>query len=306
MARPWSGTCEAPTARRLREWIALLRLHAYAAERYQARLTVKVCRAVEDDIRRHEGVELFGLRMLDLGGGQMLRKALYFANMNDVVVLSHETIPRLRRPLDYVATYRHEGIERVAKTLFRRLSGADRVFRRSLARELGVRRLRIPEVRVSDLSQIPLPNNHVDFAYAMVTFEHVAEPAPALAEVVRVLRPGGVAHVRAQLWTSEGGAHDPRALSGRRGGLAYWPHLRPQHEHEVLASTPVNRMRLAEWVSLFRAALPGARIVLFSTDRARRAIELTRLRAVGELAEFDDEELLTSSVAAVWQKPMLP
>jgi SAM-dependent methyltransferase len=42
-----------------------------------------------------------------------------------------------------------------------------------------------------DICALPLPDRSVDFVYARLLFQHLADPLLALAEVRRVLRPGG-------------------------------------------------------------------------------------------------------------------
>jgi SAM-dependent methyltransferase len=47
------------------------------------------------------------------------------------------------------------------------------------------------EFHLADLHRLPLPDRHVDLVVCALSLTHVPELAPALAEFVRVLRPGG-------------------------------------------------------------------------------------------------------------------
>ncbi len=94
-----------------------------------------------------------------------------------------------------------------------------------------------------------------------------------------------------------------RVLSGNRGDLPYWSHLRPQHRDRVRESVYLNRIRLSEWRQIFEESLPGATIILPDPKDSGNAELLARLRQEGELSEYTDEELLTVAVRAMWKKP---
>jgi ubiquinone/menaquinone biosynthesis C-methylase UbiE len=55
--------------------------------------------------------------------------------------------------------------------------------------------------------ELPFPNASFDVAYAHQVFQHLREPAAALGEMLRVLRPGGLVAIREVDW----------------GTVAYWP-----------------------------------------------------------------------------------
>ena len=68
----------------------------------------------------------------------------------------------------------------------------------------GLTNLRYDEASVY---QLPYPDASFDVAYAHQVFQHLREPAKALREVLRVLKPGGLVAVRDVDW----------------GTAAYWP-----------------------------------------------------------------------------------
>src|ERR1700733_5788477 len=47
-------------------------------------------------------------------------------------------------------------------------------------------------VHVGLLEQLHFPNNHYDFVVMWHVLEHISDPRPILAEVARILRPGGI------------------------------------------------------------------------------------------------------------------
>ncbi len=64
---------------------------------------------------------------------------------------------------------------------------------RALAQSLGLTNVRF---EVGSLYELPFPDASFDAAFAGNVLEHLADPLPALREMRRVLRPGGVVGVR--------------------------------------------------------------------------------------------------------------
>lgn len=288
-------------AGRVTETVNLLRLHRQAGDNTR-RLVVDM-RRLESELLEREEVRLQGQRMLDLGCGQQLRHALYFAQRNRVLGVDAEAPPRRGDVRGYLDLAHRHGPLRAAKTAARRALGADGAVRRALADELQVGQLVEPTIRAMEIDNLLLSDASFDVVYSMSVFEHVRDPARCLGEAVRVLRPGGLAYLRVHQWTSDSGAHDPRIRSGRRGRIPHWAHLRDQHNHRVLSNAYVNRWRLADWRNVFGQYLPGFREQLFVKDIDSLTPALADLRAAGELPDYSDEELLTTGIAAVWRKP---
>jgi SAM-dependent methyltransferase len=74
----------------------------------------------------------------------------------------------------------------------------------------------------SEPDMVPLPDGSVDLVTAWSVFEHVREPAALLADIKRVLRPGGVLFIQVwPLYHSEHGSH-------------LWPWFDKPFQHHVL------------------------------------------------------------------------
>jgi len=73
--------------------------------------------------------------------------------------------------------------------------------------------------------------------------------------------PGGTMFVRLHRFTSDSGGHDTRIFSGRRGGLPFWTHLRPEFGQQVRSNAYLNRLQLDDWVRLFESRMHGCAVV---------------------------------------------
>lgn len=79
---------------------------------------------------------------------------------------------------------------------------------------------------LADAGALPLPDGAVDGAFCSNLLEHTPDPASVLAEIERVLRPGGWAYISWTNWYSPWGGHDmtPYHYLGPR--LGPWLYVR--------------------------------------------------------------------------------
>jgi SAM-dependent methyltransferase len=244
--------------------------------------------------------------VLVIGPGQHLSEVRYWAHQGSQVVgIDLNPPPSKPTPSHYYRMFRNEGAIRAVKTLGRRATGVDAAYVRGLERQLGSRARGTFTVLAMDAGRLGLRDDSFDLVYSRSVFEHLREPGRALGEIARVLKPGGVAHIALHLYTADSGAHDARILGGNRNGLPYWAHLRPRHHKSVKPNSYLNRLRLEEWRRIFASHWPECRIELRPSTSPLLKEALPQLRLAGELHDYSDEELLTVSVVARWQRPMV-
>ena len=286
---------------RLNEAVNLVRAHTAPVAPQVATLLERV-RRIEAEVSEKTGVSLKNLDFLEIGPGQGARYLKYFAVQNCAVGIDLDVVVDSLRPGALLAMLRVNGPLRTVKTAARKILGVDRRFDREMCRTLQVANLPKPRLLQMNAEQLAFPDGSFDFVFSCSTFEHLPNPARVLEEIQRVLRPGGVAYIMLHLFTSEGGAHDPRIIADRREAVPLWAHLRPEHEAKVESNSYLNRWRLAEWEELFRQKIPGVHLEHLADPRPERAAALAALRQSGELSQFSDEELLNNELVALWRR----
>jgi SAM-dependent methyltransferase len=261
-------------------------------------------RAIEAEADETLGIELSGLEMLDVGAGQLFLQASYFSLRNSVVGIDLDVIAHGFDLGSYLGVLRENGSKRFAKTAGRKLMLVDSRYRREMTRQLGVERLPVPELRQMDAANMAFPDGSFDFVYSIVVFQHLPDPGAVLAEMLRVLRPGGGVYVEVTLFTSPTGSLDVRALAGGRHDLQSWAHLQPSTGEEVRPNAYVSRFRLDDWRDLFERWMPGVTIrPVPQSDAERFEQEARSAWSRGQLTDYTLEDLLTNKIVVLWRKP---
>ena len=265
---------------------------------------IEEIREVESWVRECYGLDIHNLDVLEVGVGQLPRQIAYFARHNNATGIDLDVIPTDWRFWRYYEMFRSNGGKRLLKTIARKLFGMDRKFSRELRRALELDALPRPTLLTMDAEAVSFPDASFDFVYSFDVFEHLPNPGAVLKEIKRVLRPGACFVTGLHLYTSDSGYHDIRILSGERGDLPYWAHLRPRQAHRVTSAAYINQYTLQEWKQIFKSEMPGARFK-HQDDKGleSKRRELIKLREVGELNEYTDEELLVFRLFALWQMP---
>jgi SAM-dependent methyltransferase len=269
----------------------------------QAREMLAEVESSQSEMERALGGRLQDKDILIIGPGQQLVEMSFFARHNRVTGIDLDVISPHPSVREYLTMFRRNGSIRTLKTMVRKAMGYDRSLRREVERQ-GLTMDDDPTIVTMDAAAMTFPDGSFDCVFSHSCFEHLSEPGDVIRQVARVLRPGGLAHVDAHLYTSDSGCHDVRIFSGRRESIPPWAHLRPQCRHLVQPNSYLNEIRLSQWKALFSQHWPGAEFRLRpERDPAIRGA-LAPLRADGELTEYQDEELLSVYVVAEWVKPV--
>jgi SAM-dependent methyltransferase len=286
----------------LRETAGLYRLHSNDVGE-TVRSQINDIRQVESRINERVGLELRDRDVLEIGPGQFLSQMTYLACSNRVVGIDRDVIARGFGPFAYINMLRRNGVRRTVKTVGRKLMGVDREYESQLVSQLGLKRLPRLTVYQMDVCKMTFPARSFDFVYSRSVLHSLPNPAAAIDEIVRVLRPGGVAYVSIHPYTSETGCLDPRIYTARRNEIPAWAHLRPHLRGTIYEpNVYLNKLRLPDWRGLFASKMIGLECILAPSGKAS-AEAAKSLQSQGELTEYSLEELLTGQFVALWQKP---
>jgi SAM-dependent methyltransferase len=248
---------------------------------------------------------LRGVKALEIGHGQMPMAAAFLATRgNEVHGVDLDVLPSGLWDLPgYFALARTNGMSRALKTAAREVMGINRAMRAEFVRQAGLRTWPRLHLRQGSATRLPFPSGSFDFAYSFHVLEHIDDPALAVDEAVRVLRPGGALFFVFPHYAQANALHDMRWITGAPGAPLPWAHLIPDLAATVQQGAFVNTLRLSEWKALFADRCPGVRFDTTPIAPAEIHDHLPRHRAQGWLAGFSDEELLTDDLVVAWRKP---
>jgi ubiquinone/menaquinone biosynthesis C-methylase UbiE len=239
--------------RKLGSALAIYRAHRNG-DFSNAEREVAFCQMLVDAFRECTGREIQGARVLDVGCGQTATHSLILASRGAEVTGIDIEVPTLTMgPRTFVRVARRNGLERALKSLARHVL-FDRRFFRDLAAATGKPvRPKGVDLRVMDVKQMSFPDSTFDLIFAPNVFEHIDDLPPAVAEVNRVLKPGGIAVITPHLFPSLSGGHNLEwhyPMTKGSEDVPAWDHLR---EWRFPANTYLNGLKLTDYRTAFSA-----------------------------------------------------
>jgi len=288
--------------RRFRELAALYSFRRASLENEAEQLVTGV-REHSERIEALLGEPLKGKNILEVGPGQLLKRARIFGVDNEVVGIDLDELPG-GGLAGFMGIWRANGPLRAIKTLARRVLGMDSHFLRSLYAILPQARQASVDFVRCDATRTGFADAKFDVTVSNSVLEHIPDPEALTQEMIRITRNGGVFSHIVHLYTSDTGAHDPRSYLTDRQDLPYWCHLRPTHQDLSMPNCYLNGWRMADWISLVERLLPGAKVENIPQQPSPViARELAQLRQAGELPDYSDAELITDCLIISWRKP---
>lgn len=153
--------------------------------------------------------------------------------------------------------------------------------------DAGAMSARSVDYRLTDGTRLPWPDATFDIVWSNSVLEHVRDPAAVLAEVRRVLRPGGAMVAEIDLVDHLGSR---RRVDEVYGCLRYSDRVWDLMASE--RSSWVNRVRASGW----RRLIEAADLEIVGWRPRATDLPLDELRRLPYLAHLDDDDLATRLV----------
>lgn len=205
-------------------------------------------------LEAHRRGSVATFRALEVGCGSHYPYVLLFHSAG-VHVAGIDVLPLVRRDLR-AAKYLSDLRSRGAVKALRRLA-SDILFHVAFYRRLGrdaglpIRHAGTPLVRM-DATRCGFATGSFDLVYSSACFEHLPDVDGTLAEIDRVLKPGGTAEIEVHLFAGMTGGHEPELYNhcAPPPGFPLWGHL---SDPAWQPSLYLNRWRDRQFADAFAA-----------------------------------------------------
>jgi SAM-dependent methyltransferase len=297
-AAPWPGQ-RVPWSQRLRWARGILR--AYRASNLEnADGQIIFHQRLAAIIKTNLGPDLRRLRVLEIGCGQRASQTILFTADGLEATGIDVEVPSFRMtPGSLLQVLRANGWERGLKSILRHWLFDGQFFRRLSCRYGQPLPLDRVEVRLMSATHMLFPEDHFDFIFSSLVFEHIDDVPAAVREVNRVLKPQGRAWINIHLFPSLSGGHHPEWTAARRPAhprVPPWDHLL---DNRYPAHTHLNGLRWADYRKIFNTYLE----VLEESPVMEMAGELSPgLEEILVAKGYSREDLLTREVAFLCRK----
>ncbi len=193
------------------------------------------------------------------------------------------------------------GIDMVNRPRFTGTDLAYRVARQIYAWRMGVsvQAAAAQTLVCGDVGRLPFPDNFFDLATSVAAFEHFLDVPAVVAELERVLRPGGLVWVLIHTFASPSGGHNVTfteiPLRHLPEGVDAWDHLR---KRRLPFHVPLNEWRKDQYLKTFARHFE----VLKHYCLAREGEHLLTPEIQAELSDYSVDELTCGALVIVVRK----
>jgi SAM-dependent methyltransferase len=151
-----------------------------------------------------------------------------------------------------------------------------------------------------DVSNLPFSNNAFELITSVAAFEHFLNVPTVVAELHRVVKPGGLIYACIHLFTCPSGGHNVRIsevpLRRLPRGVDPWDHLR---KRRVQFHVPLNEWRQGQYLAEFKKHFE----ILKDYCATREGEHLLTPEIEAELCEYSRDELTCGAYVIVARKP---
>jgi len=282
---------------RLRTYIGLLGTYrrnlSFAEHDYE-----QVFRQAKSAFEHYGEIPLEEARVLEIGCGQRYAATLLFHSLGvHIVGIDYDVINTRTSWRGLRAAVSANGVERTIKSLVRR-AFFDRRYYAFLARKLGQPLVFDGlQLRSMDACALRFDGEVFDYALSNAAFEHIYDVETAAAELARVLKSGGVAHVAIHLFPSLSGGHHldwaaPDESPSTR--VPPWDHLRAD---AYPSDAYLNQLRERDYLAAFAKYFS-----LVDTSSLYEGRHLLTEGIRNELCDYSEDDLLKRTLILVATK----
>lgn len=239
---------------------------------------------------------LKGKTILDIGCGRRYPYTLLLHSLGNTVIgidtayvgYSGTIIERYWKELT------QNGFLSLARTFLVELFGKKASYYETLGRRcnfaLNYQGISIKRINAEDMA---FPENTFDLAVSNECFEHIVNLPKTISELHKVLKIGGYAHIRINLFTCRSGGHH---IGSQLARVPPWDHLR-QNKYPV--TTYLNREREGRYIALFSERFE---VIAILREMDEEGEKLLTPEVYKELSTYSREELLTENLIIVFRK----
>ena len=221
-----------------------------------------------------------GLKVLDLANGQLMPQYLILKEQGDSVYGIDVINRRSRNSIDVLYA--------IARRVF--IFHMHSYSHNNASTETLV---------CGDVSSLPYPNNYFDLATSIAAFEHFLDVPSVVADLWRVLKPGGLVYARIHLFTCPSGGHNLKLmeipLRKVPKGVDAWDHLR---KRRLPITVPLNEWRIHQYLEAFSKHFE----ILKHYCAMREGEHLLTPEIEAELADYSRDELTCGAYVIVARK----